>query len=166
MSSTLVSPGTASNRPRTHLPGWREWIALPELGLSRIKAKIDTEARTSALHAFRIEPFTQNAKMRLRFWVHPFQQRIDVVKECVADLIDQRMVSDSGGHRERRYIIETSLELAGSRWPIELTLTARDTMRFRMLLGRTAINGRFLVDPQGSYLTGRPGKSGSTLRNL
>ena len=135
--------------------GWREWLALPELGLPAIKAKVDTGARTSTLHAFYVDTFRRDGRLYARFGVHPLQQRADLVIHGEAPVIDRRQVSDSGGHREERYVIETRLALAGREWPIELTLTNRETMLFRMLLGRTAIAGRALVDPQRSFLTGR-----------
>ncbi|MGQ9660452.1 MAG: ATP-dependent zinc protease family protein [Thermochromatium sp.] len=141
--------------PSTLILGWREWLALPELGLPAIKAKVDTGARTSTLHAFSIDSFRRDGRLYARFGVHPFQKRSDLVVQGEAPVIDRRQVSDSGGHREERYVILTSLVLAGQQWPIELTLTNRETMLFRMLLGRTAIQGRALVDPGKSFLTGR-----------
>lgn len=134
--------------------GWREWCALPELGLSHIKAKVDTGARTSCLHAFEVEAFTKNDEAWVRFAIHPQQKNQDLIARCQARVLDQRTVTDSGGHRERRYVIETLLSLGGHQWPIEVTLTNRDSMLFRMLLGRTAMAGRITVDPAASFLLG------------
>jgi hypothetical protein len=135
--------------------GWREWVAMPELGLGAIKAKVDTGARTSAIHAFSVEPFEQDGESLVRFKVHPLQKREDIEVECVAKVVDQRVVTDSGGHAEQRYVIEAPLRLADQHWPVEITLTNRDTMGFRMLLGRTAIRGRFVVDPARSYIVSK-----------
>ena len=135
--------------------GWREWIALPALGLPRIKAKIDTGARTSALHAFQIESFERNDQQWVRFKIHPKQRRADPEVVCEALIKDRRVVRDSGGHAEERIVIETPIEVGGQRWPIEVTLTSRDDMLFRMLLGRTAMRDRALVNPSRSYIASR-----------
>ncbi len=138
--------------------GWREWASLPELGIERIKVKVDTGARTSALHAFRLETFFRGDSEWVRFFIHPLQRNTKVVRECVWPLLDRRVVSDSGGHREERVAIRTMLEMGDRRWPVELTITSRESMKFRMLLGRTAMEG-MAVDPGASYLLGRPGGS-------
>jgi len=138
--------------------GWREWVGLPELGIPAIKAKIDTGARNSALHAFKWEKFEENGCLRVRFSVHPLQERNDKKIVCVADVIDERWVIDSGGHREWRLVIRTPVQVGQRSWPIEITLTNRSAMTFRMLLGRTALQGRLLVDPEASYLLKTPAK--------
>lgn len=141
-----------------HLPvlGWREWLALPELNLPPIKAKIDTGARTSALHAFFVDPYKQGKQQWIRFGIHPHPHDSALAIECDAIVKDRRVITDSGGHRQRRYVIETPMIIGQQRFLAELTLTNRDTMKFRMLLGRTAMNGRFLVNPAESYLQGNP----------
>jgi hypothetical protein len=135
--------------------GWREWVALPELGLKRIKAKVDTGARTSALHAFQVDEFSKDDQSWVRFKIHPKQRRNDIETICEAVIKDRRIVRDSGGHEELRLVIETMLEIGKDRWPIEVTLTSRDDMRFRMLLGRTAVRNRAVVDPSRSYVVSR-----------
>ncbi|KFZ29103.1 ribosomal protein S6 modification protein [Pseudidiomarina atlantica] len=137
--------------------GWREWGALPELGIEAIKMKVDTGARTSCLHAFRLEPFEKNGEAWLRIWIHP-EQGSNREHICEAKIHDQREVTDSGGHTELRYVIRSQLVLGNFTGPVELTLTNRDSMKFRMLLGRQAMRGIFLVDPDASYLVGEAGK--------
>jgi hypothetical protein len=135
--------------------GWREWLCLPELGVSHIKAKIDTGARTSALHAFQLERYHQNSKAMVSFTLHPIQRHAEIIQKCESEIIDERWVTDSGGHKEKRYVILSPVRLGGLTWDIEMTLTNRDIMKFRMLLGRTAMKDRIIVDPGKSYIFGR-----------
>jgi hypothetical protein len=138
------------------LLGWREWVSLPQLNIAQIKAKVDTGARSSALHAFAIEPYRKGGQRWVMFALHPKQRQSEVSIECHAPIIDRRLVSDSGGHKQRRYVIETQLIIGQSLITAEMTLTNRDTMLFRMLLGRTCINHHFIIDPSASYLQGKP----------
>lgn len=136
---------------RRMVVGWREWVALPELGAIEVKAKLDTGARTSALHAFDAVELTIDEADWLQFSVHPFQRDDEHATLCLARLVDRRWVTNSGGHRERRYVIETTLRVGQRNWPIELTLANRDQMGFRLLIGRTAMHHRLIVDPSRSY---------------
>jgi hypothetical protein len=136
--------------------GWREWVGLPEFNIAQIKAKVDTGARSSALHAFIIDPYRKGGQRWIMFAIHPKQRHTDVSIECHAPIKDRRLVSDSGGHKQRRYVIETRLILGPSLITAEMTLTNRDGMLFRMLLGRTMMNSRFIIDPGASYLQGKP----------
>ncbi len=129
--------------------GWREWLALPELGIEAIKAKVDTGARTSALHAFEVQPSSDGATVR--FAMHPKQRQTDTVVWCESPIVDRRVVRDSGGHEEERVVIRTNIVLGVACYGVELTLTDRDSMGFRMLLGRTALSGRYLVNSARSY---------------
>ena len=139
--------------------GWREWIALPEFRVAAIKAKIDTGARTSALHAYRIEPFRRAGALWLRFELQPLQRSLTVRVVCEAPAVDERVVKNSGGSVERRYIVRTLVRLGEVSWPIELALANRDQMGFRMLLGRTALQRRVLIEPGRSFLLGaRPAR--------
>jgi len=150
---------TAPKKRVKKVVGWREWVRLPDLYDGRIKAKIDTGARTSCLHAFKITPFTRDSASYVRFVLHPLQRQSKPEITCVALAIDYRCVTDSGGRREHRYVIRTSLKLGKSRWPVELTLTNRDQMGFRMLIGRQALRRRYLVDTGRSFIARKKKKA-------
>ena len=138
-----------------YLLGWREWVSLPELGIERIKCKIDTGARTSALHAFYIDPFMIDDVKMIRFGIHPFANDMITVLHCEAKVVDERLVTSSDGNKSLRYVISTTMILGNIEKEIELTLTNRDTMRFRMLLGRRAMDDGCIVDPTLSYQKAR-----------
>ncbi len=140
----------------TTVIGWREWVGLPDLGASWIKAKSDTGARSSSLHAFDLEHFTRDDAPWVRFEIHPWQRSKADAVVAEAPLADQRVVKSSSGSGQRRAVIRTTLALGGLRYPIDLTLTRRDEMGFRMLLGREAMRRRVVVDPGSSYKLGRP----------
>ncbi len=132
--------------------GWEEWASLPDLGLPALKVKVDTGAKTSALHAFKIEPFGTVSRPRVRFGLHPMPDRPDVELYCSADVVDRREVTSSNGETELRYVIETSLRIGERTWPIEVTLTNRDAMAYRMLIGRQALGEEATVTPGLSFV--------------
>jgi hypothetical protein len=138
------------------LVGWRELAGLPDLGVDAIKAKIDTGARTSAIHASAIEPFTRDGAAWVAFEVHPLQDEVAARVRCAAQVHDERAVKSSAGRAERRYVIRTTLALGEEAWPIELTLARRAAMRFRMLIGRSALAGRAVIDPARSFVCAPP----------
>lgn len=136
--------------------GWREWVALPALGLDCVRAKVDTGARSSALHVDAQWRFVDGGAPWVGFRLHPATRGTGEAVECRAPLLDEREVSDSGGHRTRRVFMRTTLALAGQVREIEVNLCHRGGMRFPMLLGRSAITGAFTVDPAQSSVHGRP----------
>lgn len=138
--------------------GWREWVSMPQLGLPAIKAKIDTGARTSALHAFSIETFGPEHQPKVRFGVHPVEDRDDIEIWCTAKVVDRRQVISSNGLSEMRYIIRTPIRIGDRDWPIEISLSNRETMAHRMLLGRTALEAQSaVVQPWAEYRQTRLG---------
>lgn len=139
--------------------GWREWIALPEWGVAALKAKIDTGARTSAIHASDLEMFERDDEEWVRFTVHPWQRNDDDPVVVEAPRVDHRTITSSSGTRSDRPVVSTPISLGGLTVQAELTLTRRDEMGFRMLIGREALRQGFLVDPVRSYLGDRPRKS-------
>lgn len=136
--------------------GWREWVALPDFGIDRVKVKVDTGARSSALHAFDQRRRLVDGATWIRFRVHPRQRSAETGILVEAPLVGERWVKSSTGHRSLRPVVRTRITLGTRTWPIEITLVRRDVMGFRMLLGRRAIRHRFLVDAGRSYLHGPP----------
>ncbi|MHA6287239.1 ATP-dependent zinc protease family protein [Maricaulis sp. CAU 1757] len=132
--------------------GWREWVSLPGLADVPIKAKIDTGARTSAIHAWKIKPFSRDGENWVSFELHPNQDDNKTRIPCEARVLESRKIKSSTGHEQERFVIRTDLSLGGRKWPIELTLTRRDEMGFRMLIGRTALSPSVLVHPSKSFL--------------
>jgi hypothetical protein len=136
--------------------GWREWVSLPDLGIPKVKAKIDSGALTSSLHAFELETGAGDDAEMVQFKIHPVRKRDDIVLTCTAPIVDRRVVRDSGGHQEQRIVVESSLQFGPFDLFTQFTLTSRDDMLFRMLLGRRALKaGGMLVDVSQSYIHGR-----------
>ena len=156
---------TASHPPNKLIVGWREWIALPSLGIPAIKVKLDTGARSSSLHAFDVESFERDGAAWVRFVVHPLQRDSETTLRAEAPVLEFRHVRSSSGHTTLRPVIRTEVELQGQRWPIDVTLAARDEMGFRMLLGREAVRRRFVVDPGRSYIVSTPPVSTTPVKN-
>ncbi|MBJ3763484.1 30S ribosomal protein S6--L-glutamate ligase [Maribius pontilimi] len=131
--------------------GWEEWVSLPDLGLPALKAKVDTGAKTSALHASDIEPFGAASRPKVRFLMHPIPSRPELAIACSAPVVDRREVTSSNGEAELRYVIETRMRVDGREWPVELTLSDRGAMQYRMLLGRQAFSENVIVSPNESF---------------
>ena len=135
--------------------GSEEWCSFPELGIPAIKARVDSGAKTSALHAINIAPFVKDGVNWVKFDINPIQNNLKTVIHCEALLVGKRVVKSSSGFREQRNVIQTNITIGNDNWTIEMTLTNRDSMGFRMLLGREAMSGRVLVDPEQKYLLGQ-----------
>lgn len=149
----MSNPTRRRRTPKVPI-GWREWVAFPDLGVDAIKAKVDTGARTSALHAHRLR--LSKDESTARFEIHPVQRKKSPAIAVEVPVVGFRKIRSSNGQQQRRPVVLLDVAAAGERWEIEVTLTARDAMGFRLLLGRSAIAGRFLVDASKSYLLGRP----------
>ncbi|MBS0271703.1 MAG: ATP-dependent zinc protease [Proteobacteria bacterium] len=134
------------------IAGWREWAELPELGVEQIKVKIDTGAKTSALHAFDVLPFTYMGRECVQFEVHPIQDNDSITHTCISPIMDYRWITSSTGHRQRRFIIHTILKMGNFSSVVEISLANRDEMGFRMLVGRSALKKDVLVNPSHSFI--------------
>jgi hypothetical protein len=154
-----------TNQKKPTIIGFREWVSLSELQLPAIKAKIDTGAKTSSLHAYDIKLIKKNEKDFVQFKVHPMQKDDSFIVDCEALLIDQRTVTDSGGHKESRFVIQTTIQMGKLKKKIELTLTNRIGMKYRMLIGREALR-QFYIDPSQSYLLGKSLKQKEYLKQF
>jgi hypothetical protein len=136
--------------------GWREWVALPDLGVDWMKAKVDTGARSSALHAFDLHDETRGGDPWVRFVLHPWQRSDDDAVAVTAPVVDHRLVRSSNGATTRRPVIATTIRIGTLDLTTEITLARRDQMGFRLLIGRETMRGRATVDPDASFLLGRP----------
>lgn len=150
-----MDDGVSAHHPTT-TAGWREWVSLPGAGVPWIKAKLDTGARTSAIHAFDLEEVDQDGEAWVRFSIHPWQRSDDDSAEVLAKVIDRRDVRSSNGQTEERFAVEMDVRLVGRTITTEMTLSNRDEMGFRLLIGREALQQGFLVDSAQSYAGGRP----------
>lgn len=161
-------PFNSMRKKMTHelaVVGWREWVALPNFLTRPLRAKIDSGATTCALHAFYVEAFERHGEAWVRFGLHPNLHTDDVV-HCEAPVLDQRSVRDSGGRSELRYVIATVIQIGDTDFPAEVTLTNREPLRYRMLIGRNALRGRFLVDSAHSYVRGKPSKANAAQASI
>lgn len=152
-------PATAVTKGKRKTIGWREWVSMPDLGVTEVKAKVDTGADHSSLHAFNIERFEEDGVDMVRFEIHPRQRKRKPVIECVAPVARERKVKNPGGRSELRPVIRTRLIVAGEELEALVNLTTRDEMTFRMLLGRRTVRDHFVVDPGRSYIGARPSRS-------
>jgi hypothetical protein len=153
-------PGVMSRRADEHkaIIGWREWVQLPDLGVTEMKVKVDTGADNSSLHAFNLERFERNGTEYVRFEIHPKQRSRKPSIQCEAPLAMEKKVKNPGGRSELRPVIRTRVLVAGLELNALVNLTSRDEMGFRMLLGRRAVRSKFVIDPGRSYLGARPGR--------
>ena len=155
--SKIIKPNKVKqNRGSKITLGWREWAGLPTLDIDQIKVKVDTGAKNSALHAYNLSLIKKNEEDWICFDIHPNQKDNLIKKSCKAKLIGRRWVTNSGGTREKRFVIETPIRIGDREWQIIVTLSNRDEMGFRMLVGRSAIRGRYVVDPGRSFCCKRP----------
>ncbi|WP_375204014.1 ATP-dependent zinc protease family protein [Hyphococcus sp.] len=154
MSEAVKKKKTTKKKRERPLIGWREWAALPDFDVTGVNAKIDTGAKSSAIHAFRIREVVLDGVDHVEFYLHPLQRRKKPEVFCRAPIAGRRVIRSSNGQEEERYVIETRLRLNGRTWKIDLTLTNRDAMGFRLLIGRDALRRKFLIDPGASYLLG------------
>lgn len=150
----MPSTSRTRKKPLTEI-GWREWVAFPEYGVAQIKAKIDTGAKTSAVHAFRINEMHVNGAPHVEFFLHPEQKRRQPEMQCIAPIKDKRLIKSSNGQVQERIIVSTLLAIAGEEWTIDLSLSNRDEMGFRLLLGRDALRNKVIIHPGKSYMLGR-----------
>lgn len=153
MQEIIMNCADVLIRPR--IIGWREWLALPDLGIEIINAKVETGTRISTLHAFHVEPFGRDPVQWIRFGIHPEESITGDVLVCEAAVKDERMVTDRLGHIEQRYVIETELRLSDQRWLAEMTLTTHENRKSGVLLGRAALENRFIINPAESYMLGK-----------
>ena len=153
-----------SDDTQRRILGWREWVSLPCLGIAAIRAKLDTGAKTSALHAWDVSLHTIDGQQWIRFRVSSMRGKEAASVECEAPVSDERWVTNSSGASERRYIISTDLQIGQSSWPIELSLTNREAMEFPMIIGREAMRDRLIVDPAASFLAGKRRRRGAIHR--
>lgn len=138
------------------IAGWREWVSLPDLGVEWVKAKLDTGARSSAIHAFDLTELERDGRSWVRFSIHPWQRSTDDIVEVELPVHDRRTIRSSTGHEQERYVVLMDVRLLDRTIPVEMTLSRRDEMGFRLLIGREALRQGFLVDSSRSYLGGRP----------